>query len=40
MDELHRIAGIFRSHPIYQAPSALLDAVRNALASGRYSLVL
>ncbi|MGE5102156.1 MAG: RNA polymerase sigma factor [Deltaproteobacteria bacterium] len=40
MDELHRIAGIFRSHPTYQAPGALLDAVRGALASGRFSIVL
>lgn len=40
MDDLHRIAGIFRSHPRYQAPTALLDAVRGALASGRYSIML
>lgn len=35
IDEFHRIAGIFRSHPAYQAPGALLDAVRSALSSGR-----
>jgi RNA polymerase sigma factor (sigma-70 family) len=40
MNELHRIAGIFRSHPTYQTPGVLLDAVRDALASGRYSIVL
>jgi RNA polymerase sigma factor (sigma-70 family) len=40
MDELHHIAGIFRSLPTYEAPSAVLDAVRDALESERYSIVL
>jgi hypothetical protein len=38
MDELHRIAGMFRSHPEYQMPPAFVDALRGALASGQYAM--
>ena len=39
MDSLNRIGGLFRSHPMYQAPGTLLQAVRDLLESGRVSFL-
>ena len=39
MEELHRIAGIYRSHARYAAPEAVLAAIRDLLAAGQFSLL-
>lgn len=39
MDELHRIAAIYRGHPEYQTPSRVSDAVRRLLDSGRFRVL-
>jgi RNA polymerase sigma factor (sigma-70 family) len=39
MDDLHRVAGVFRSHPAYEAPGRLVDAVRRLIDSGRYTVL-
>jgi RNA polymerase sigma factor (sigma-70 family) len=39
MEHLHTSAAIFRSHPRYAAPAHVVDAIRTALASGRYPLI-
>lgn len=39
MERLHATAAIFQSHPRYGTPQRVTDAVRAALASGRYPIV-
>ena len=39
MDELHRIAGIFRSNPSYAAPDSIAGEIRSLLASGRFGIL-
>lgn len=39
MDELHRIAGILRSHPDYAAPTGIADAIRSLLGSERFRIL-
>jgi hypothetical protein len=39
MDELHRVASIYRAHPDYEAPERLTRAVRELLASGTFHLL-
>ncbi|MGH7702529.1 MAG: RNA polymerase sigma factor, partial [Gemmatimonadales bacterium] len=39
MEELHRAAAVFRSHPDYAGPERLLDAVRKLVESGRQSML-
>jgi len=39
MDELERSAALFRSHPDYAAPSALVDSIRNLVDSGKSELL-
>jgi len=39
MDRLHRMAGVFRSHPRYRAPERVLQQVRRVLTSGRFSVL-
>ena len=39
MEDLHRAAGVFRSHPEYDAPERLVGAVRQLIESGRFTLL-
>ena len=39
MDELERAAALFRSHPDYAAPSALVDGISNLMDSGQLRLL-
>ncbi|TDI85334.1 MAG: RNA polymerase sigma factor [Chloroflexi bacterium] len=39
LDELERSAALFRSHPNYAAPSALIDSIRNLVESGASQLL-
>jgi hypothetical protein len=39
MDELHRRAGVFQSHPTYRAPERVLEQLRRVLASDRFALL-
>lgn len=39
LEELHASARIFRNHPDYAAPGALLQAVRKMVESGRYGII-
>ena len=39
MDELHRIAAIYRGHPEYAAPARIANAVRELLKSGQYRVL-
>ncbi|MDQ3439113.1 MAG: RNA polymerase sigma factor, partial [Planctomycetota bacterium] len=39
MDELHRIAAIYRGNPEYQTPTRVSDAVRRLLDSGRFRIL-
>ncbi len=39
MDELERSVALFRSHPDYAAPSALVDSIRNLVDSGESQLL-
>jgi RNA polymerase sigma factor (sigma-70 family) len=39
MEELHRVAGVFRSHPEYVAPERLVEAVQRLIHSGRFTLL-
>ena len=39
MEDLHRVAGVFRSHPDYVAPERLVEAVQRLIHSGRFTLL-
>jgi RNA polymerase sigma factor (sigma-70 family) len=39
LDELKRIAGLFRSHPDYAAPKRFIENIREILDSGRFRLL-
>jgi RNA polymerase sigma factor (sigma-70 family) len=39
MERLHDLASLMRSHPDYQAPETVTEAVRAVLASGRYTIL-
>jgi RNA polymerase sigma factor (sigma-70 family) len=39
MEDLHRVAGIFRGHPSYEPPESLLTAIRDLLDGGEYSIL-
>ena len=36
VDELERIAGLFRAHPRYAAPEEFAGALKKVISSGRY----
>jgi hypothetical protein len=39
MERLHDLGALMRSHPDYEAPEAVVAAVRNAIASGAFSVL-
>ena len=39
MNEINRIAGLFRSHPDYAAPETFIDNIKQMLDSGRFKLL-
>ena len=39
MERLHDLASLMRSHPDYQAPAAVTEAVRIAIESGRFKVL-
>jgi RNA polymerase sigma factor (sigma-70 family) len=39
MEELHRIASIYRGHPEYEAPERVAGAIRELLDSGRFRVL-
>ena len=39
IEELHRVAGVFRSHPSYAAPHGVMEAVRRIVTSGKYRVL-
>lgn len=39
LDDLNRAAAIFRSHPQYESPPRAVEAIKNLIASGRYTLL-
>ena len=39
MDRLHDLASLMRSHPDYRAPGAVVEAVGDLVASGRYRVL-
>jgi RNA polymerase sigma factor (sigma-70 family) len=39
MERLHDLASLMRSHPEYQAPTAVIEAVRVAIESGRFKVL-
>lgn len=39
MTELHRIAGLYRSHPTYAAPDRVMEEIRGTLREGGYALL-
>ncbi len=39
VDELHRVAALFRSHPDYAAPGVFVESIRELIHSGKYKLL-
>ena len=39
MERLHDLASLMRSHPDYEAPGAVVAAVREVIDSGRYEIL-
>jgi len=39
LDDFARITAVFRSHPEYAAPEALVDIIKHLLDSGRFELL-